>query len=81
MHVKNENNELGKSEMWVVLWAKPGAEIIYGLVDKITPDALRRAIRSWKPRETFEQSADKNRRSCVCACRHAARNYGRDRSG
>jgi len=42
--LENENNELGKSEMWVVLWAKPGAEIIYGLSEKMTPFTLRKAI-------------------------------------
>jgi mannose-6-phosphate isomerase len=44
--LENENNELGKSEMWVVLWAKPDAEIIYGLSKKTTPDSLREAIKT-----------------------------------
>ena len=38
---KNEGNELGKAEMWVVLWAKPGAEIIYGFSEETTPEAFR----------------------------------------
>ena len=41
-----ENNELGKSEMWVVLAAEPDAEIIYGLSEKMTPDRLRQSIES-----------------------------------
>jgi mannose-6-phosphate isomerase len=41
---ENEGNELGKAEMWVVLWAEPGAEIIYGFSKETTPKDLRRAI-------------------------------------
>lgn len=41
---KHEGNELGKSEMWVVLDANPGAEIIYGLNQQITRDSFRYAI-------------------------------------
>lgn len=41
---KNEENELGKTEMWVVLDAKPGTEIIYGLTEEITPALFRQAI-------------------------------------
>ena len=40
----HENNELGKSEMWVVLAAEPEAEIIYGLSEKMTPDELQQSI-------------------------------------
>jgi len=42
----NEGNELGKAEMWVVLWAKPEAEIIYGFSERITPEAFRHALES-----------------------------------
>lgn len=41
---KNEGNELGKSEMWVVLDANPGAEIIYGLNQQVTKESFRFAI-------------------------------------
>ncbi|MCB2209799.1 class I mannose-6-phosphate isomerase [bacterium] len=40
----NEGNELGKTEMWVVLQAQPEAAIIYGLVGEATADDLREAI-------------------------------------
>lgn len=42
--LKNEGNELGKSEMWVVLNGNPGAEIIYGFNKKVTKESLRDAI-------------------------------------
>ncbi len=37
-------NELGKSEMWYVIDAKPGAKIIFGLKDGTTQVQLRQAI-------------------------------------
>jgi len=40
----HEGNELGKTEMWVVLDAKPDAAIVYGLSDNITPDEFRKSI-------------------------------------
>ncbi len=43
---KHERNELGKSEMWVVLEAKPDAAIIYGLSQHITPQAFLQANNS-----------------------------------
>lgn len=36
--------ELGKTEMWYVLDAKPGAKIIYGLNDGVTREELAQAI-------------------------------------
>jgi mannose-6-phosphate isomerase len=39
-----ENGELGKTEMWYVLHAEPGTELIYGLRSGITRDSLRAAI-------------------------------------
>ena len=41
---ENEGNELGKTEMWVVLQAEPDAAIIYGMARKVNPTALREAI-------------------------------------
>lgn len=41
---EHEGNELGKTEMWVILRAKPGAAIIYGLAKETTPQALRQAV-------------------------------------
>ena len=40
-----EGNELGKSEMWVILDAKPGAEIVYGLDEHITKERFKKAIK------------------------------------
>jgi mannose-6-phosphate isomerase len=40
----HEGNELGKTEMWVVLHAEPGAELIVGVKAGTTPAAFRRAI-------------------------------------
>ncbi|MEC0213866.1 class I mannose-6-phosphate isomerase [Paenibacillus ehimensis] len=36
--------ELGKTEMWYILDAKPGAKIIYGLKDGVTREQLAQAI-------------------------------------
>ncbi len=40
----HEGNELGKSEMWVVLHADPGAEIILGVRKGVTPDQFHKGI-------------------------------------
>ncbi len=40
----HEGNELGKTEMWVVMRADPGAAIVYGLEKKTTPEELRKAL-------------------------------------
>jgi mannose-6-phosphate isomerase len=40
----NEGNELGKTEMWVVLHAEHDAALILGLQDKVSPELFRKAI-------------------------------------
>lgn len=40
----HEGNELGKTEMWVVLEAKPGAAVILGVKDGTTPARFEEAI-------------------------------------
>jgi mannose-6-phosphate isomerase len=40
----HENGELGKTEMWYVLHARPGAQLILGLRTGATPEAFRQAI-------------------------------------
>lgn len=40
----HEKGELGKTEMWYVLHARPGAQIIFGLKAGVTPEAFRQAI-------------------------------------
>jgi mannose-6-phosphate isomerase len=42
--LEHEGNELGKSEMWVVLHAEPGAEIILGVKKGTTRQAFGQAI-------------------------------------
>ena len=36
--------ELGKTEIWYIIDADPGAEILYGVQEPMTPDELRRSI-------------------------------------
>ena len=40
----HEGNELGKTEMWVVLYAEPDAELILGVARGTTPEAFRHGI-------------------------------------
>lgn len=40
---KNENDN-GKTELWYVVDAEPGAELIYGFKEKLTKEDLRRAV-------------------------------------
>jgi mannose-6-phosphate isomerase len=40
----HENGELGKTEMWYILYAKPGAYLIYGLKPGVTPASFRQAL-------------------------------------
>lgn len=40
----HEGNELGKTEMWVVLDAEPGAELILGVREGTTPQDFRQGI-------------------------------------
>ncbi len=42
--LEHEGNELGKTEMWVVLHAEPSAEVILGVKNETEPDAFRTAI-------------------------------------
>ncbi len=40
----HENGSLGKTEMWVVLEAKPGAKLVYGLKSGVTREQFARAV-------------------------------------
>ncbi len=42
--LEHEGNELGKTEMWVVLHADPGAEVILGVAEGTTPALFKQAI-------------------------------------
>ena len=44
----HEGNELGKTEMWVVLDAEPGAELILGVAEGTTPEAFGQGITDGK---------------------------------
>ncbi|MCP4140173.1 MAG: mannose-6-phosphate isomerase [Chloroflexi bacterium] len=46
--LKNEGNELGKTEMWVVLHAEPNAEVILGVKSDTTPELFAEAIQEGK---------------------------------
>lgn len=41
---QNEGNELGKTEMWVLLSAKENAQLIYGVKNGATPESFRQAV-------------------------------------
>lgn len=43
---RNENGELGKTEMWYILHARPGAYLIYGLQPGVTPESFRAALQA-----------------------------------
>ncbi len=42
---ENENGELGKTEMWYVLDAEPGAKLIYGFKQNTTKEQFEKAIK------------------------------------
>ncbi|GAB4443581.1 MAG: mannose-6-phosphate isomerase, class I [Anaerolineae bacterium] len=42
----HENGDLGKTEMWYILHAEPGAELIYGLKPNVTPALFRRQLQA-----------------------------------
>lgn len=42
----HENGELGKTEMWYILDAGPGAYLIYGLKPGVTPASFREALQA-----------------------------------
>ncbi|QNK59747.1 type I phosphomannose isomerase catalytic subunit [Paenibacillus sp. PAMC21692] len=47
--------ELGKTEMWYILSAKPGAKIIYGLKDGIDRPAMESAINEGRIMDTLQE--------------------------
>jgi mannose-6-phosphate isomerase len=47
--------ELGKTEMWVVLGAEPGAQVIYGLQPGVTPDSFAAAVREGRSMDVMRQ--------------------------
>jgi len=56
---RHESGKLGKTEMWLVLRAEPGARLAYGLKRAASPDEVRAAIAATRLEEllcTFEPS-------------------------
>jgi mannose-6-phosphate isomerase len=53
----HEHGELGKTEMWYVLHARPGAELVYGLKREATPASLRQAIEDHAPERELHRLA------------------------
>ncbi|MCM3783359.1 class I mannose-6-phosphate isomerase [Neobacillus mesonae] len=49
------DGELGKTEMWYVLDAKPNAKIIYGLKENVTRDQLRLALENGTVMDTLQE--------------------------
>ncbi|GIO31609.1 MULTISPECIES: type I phosphomannose isomerase catalytic subunit [Paenibacillus] len=47
--------ELGKTEMWYVLDAKPGAKIIYGLKDGVTRESMKAALENGTVMDTLRE--------------------------
>lgn len=47
--------ELGKTEMWVVLDAEPGARVIYGLQPGVTPDSFAAAVREGRTMDVMRE--------------------------
>lgn len=41
---RRHEGQLGKTEMWYVLHAEPGATLVYGFAHAVTPELVRRAI-------------------------------------
>ena len=41
---EHEHGELGKTEMWFVLYAEPGTELIYGLAKGVTKESFKVAL-------------------------------------
>lgn len=51
----HENGELGKTEMWYVIDAKPGARLIYGVKEGTDRDSFRHSINQGHPEEHLNE--------------------------
>ncbi|MGI9628880.1 MAG: type I phosphomannose isomerase catalytic subunit [Longimicrobiales bacterium] len=52
---EHEDGELGKTEMWYVLDAAPGAEIVYGLRSGVTPGEFQAAVSDGRVEECLHR--------------------------
>ncbi len=48
-------NDVGKTEMWHIVEAEPGAKLVYGLGDGVTPEDFARAVREGKTQSALKQ--------------------------
>lgn len=60
VHPKDEyslihENDLGKTEMWYIIDAKPGSKLVYGLKENITKEMFRTAIKNNEIRNTLNE--------------------------
>ena len=51
----NENGSLGKTEMWYVLYAAPGSEIIYGFKENTSKEEVSRALAEGRFEELIQR--------------------------
>jgi mannose-6-phosphate isomerase len=51
--LQHENNELGKTEMWVILHAEPQAKIILGVKNGTTPESFKKALQKGQAEAFF----------------------------
>lgn len=52
---RHENGELGKTEMWYILHAEPGAHLIYGLKPNVTPRFFRQKLEAGQLEECLHR--------------------------
>lgn len=52
---RHENGELGKTEMWYILHAEPGAHLIYGLKPDVTPRLFRQKLEAGQLEECLHR--------------------------
>ncbi len=52
-YAARHEGKLGKTEAWVILRSEPGAQLVYGIKEGTTPEALRRACDNGKEIESL----------------------------
>ena len=48
-------NDVGKTEMWHIVEAEPGAKLVFGLADGVTPEDFAVAVRAGKTQSALKQ--------------------------
>lgn len=54
-YAKKNNEEFGKTEMWYIVDAKPGAKLVFGLKDEVDQNTFKEAIVDKKIEETLKE--------------------------